>query len=107
HTAMDERYVIQRREPMAENVKPNGLNAETEERPLFLSRLEDCSEGSRDGMKGVAPLHVSIVLPAYNEEHAVASIVQQIGKVLVGAGIDYEILVVDDGSIDDTARLAE
>jgi glycosyltransferase involved in cell wall biosynthesis len=92
---------------MAENVKPNGLNVETEDRPLSLSRLEDCSEGSRDGMKGVAPLRVSIVLPAYNEEHAVANVVQQIGKVLVRAGIEYEILVVDDGSTDNTARLAE
>jgi glycosyltransferase involved in cell wall biosynthesis len=58
-------------------------------------------------MKGVAPLHVSIVIPAYNEEHAIASVVQHIGRVLVRAGIEYEILVVDDGSTDNTARLAE
>lgn len=49
---------------------------------------------------------VSIVMPAFNEVEAVGDTVSAVRAVLDAAGIDYELLVVDDGSTDDTARLA-
>jgi glycosyltransferase involved in cell wall biosynthesis len=49
---------------------------------------------------------VSIVIPAYNEETAVAAEINAIHKVLAGRGLCYEIIVVDDGSVDRTAEQA-
>jgi len=49
------------------------------------------------------PAVISIVIPAYNEADAIAGVVQ----VLRGAATWREIIVVDDGSRDATARSAE
>lgn len=49
---------------------------------------------------------VSIVIPAYNEETAVASQIKSIRAVLQSQGINHEIIVVDDGSEDTTAQRA-
>jgi len=49
---------------------------------------------------------VSIILPAYNEETAVGSQVEDIHRVLSERGIIYEVIVVDDGSEDRTAEEA-
>jgi glycosyltransferase involved in cell wall biosynthesis len=46
-------------------------------------------------------------MPAYNEEEAVAAQVHEIREVLDAAGIEHEILVVDDGSTDRTAAEAD
>jgi len=50
---------------------------------------------------------LSVVIPAYNEERAIAGVVQHIGRVLGDASIEHELLVVDDGSIDNSACAAE
>ncbi len=49
---------------------------------------------------------VSIVLPAYNEEDAVGRQVEAIRQVLAEDGMVNEIIVVDDGSVDETAEQA-
>lgn len=46
--------------------------------------------------------HLSVLLPAYNEAENLAELVPEIAKVLDHAGISHEIVVVDDGSTDDT-----
>ncbi len=50
---------------------------------------------------------VSVVVPAYNEAENLPTLIGEIGAALDPAGIDYEILVVDDGSTDDTRRVLE
>jgi len=51
---------------------------------------------------------VSIVLPAYDEVESLASVVDEARDVLRSSGIaDAEILIVDDGSTDGTAALAD
>lgn len=45
---------------------------------------------------------LSVLLPAYNEAENLAELVPEIGQVLDAAGISHEIVVVDDGSTDDT-----
>ncbi|HXH59567.1 glycosyltransferase family 2 protein [Iamia sp.] len=45
---------------------------------------------------------LSVLLPAYNEAENLAELVPEIGEVLDAAGIDHEIVVVDDGSTDGT-----
>ncbi|WP_207534902.1 glycosyltransferase family 2 protein [Desertivirga arenae] len=43
-----------------------------------------------------------ILIPAFNEEEAISSTIQNIFKVLSGATIDHNILVVNDNSTDNT-----
>ena len=49
---------------------------------------------------------VSVVVPAFNEEGSVASVVAEIRDRLAQSGITVEIIVVDDGSTDGTAGVA-
>lgn len=50
-------------------------------------------------------LELSVVIPAYNEAHAIAGVVDRLARTLEGQGhTSYEILVVDDGSKDGTAN---
>ncbi len=55
------------------------------------------------GAMSKEPLQVSIVIPAFNEEAAVGAEVRNVRKTLQQAGIEHEIIVVDDGSQDRTA----
>ena len=50
---------------------------------------------------------VSIVIPAYNEEEAIGSVIDQIISVMEKADITNEIIVVDDGSTDKTAQIVQ
>jgi dolichyl-phosphate beta-glucosyltransferase len=50
---------------------------------------------------------LSIVIPAYNEADRLGESLAKIGAFLEARGIDAEIVVVDDGSTDGTAALAE
>ena len=46
--------------------------------------------------------YLSIVIPAYNEESMIQQAGEALDKVLSSAGINYQILFVDDGSSDYT-----
>jgi glycosyltransferase involved in cell wall biosynthesis len=48
---------------------------------------------------------ISLVLPAYNEAENIAPMVAEAVPALEANADDYEILVVDDGSADDTAAV--
>ncbi len=45
-------------------------------------------------------MDLSIVVPIYNEEESVNALCENITGALSGAGIDYELILVDDGSSD-------
>ena len=45
---------------------------------------------------------LSVILPSYNEEKMIATAAATISGILDGAGIDHELLFVDDGSRDAT-----
>jgi dolichol-phosphate mannosyltransferase len=47
----------------------------------------------------------SVVIPAHNEEGSVGQTVTEAANALVREGVDYEIVVVDDGSSDRTATI--
>jgi len=43
---------------------------------------------------------LSLVLPVWNEEEIIGKVVQEIVGVLEGARVDYELLLVENGSVD-------
>lgn len=51
--------------------------------------------------------NVSVVIPAFNEEAAVQQSVKELRELFEPYDINYEIIVVDDGSKDTTARKAK
>jgi glycosyltransferase involved in cell wall biosynthesis len=51
------------------------------------------------------PPEISIVVPAYNEEESLIPLASAITETLAVHGVAYEILFVDDGSMDHTARV--
>ena len=46
---------------------------------------------------------VSVIIPVYNEETTIGPVLDEVVGVLDGLTLPYEILVVDDGSTDNTA----
>jgi len=56
---------------------------------------------------GIGRPHLSVVVPAYNEEAGIGETLSRIGAYLRDNKLDAEILVVDDGSADGTAKAAE
>ncbi len=48
---------------------------------------------------------LSVILPAYNEEQVIASTVSAVLQVLSAWGMDFEIIVVNDGSTDRTGAV--
>ncbi len=56
---------------------------------------------------GLRDMSLSVVIPAYNEEGAVRRTIEEVFSVLRPTGIPFEVIVVDDGSQDDTRNEAE
>jgi glycosyltransferase involved in cell wall biosynthesis len=50
---------------------------------------------------------VSVCFPAYNEEATIEHVLTEAHELLSASGLDYEILVCDDGSVDRTGRIIE
>jgi glycosyltransferase involved in cell wall biosynthesis len=52
-------------------------------------------------------MDVTILIPAFNEEEAIGKVIEETRAVMQEVSDSYEILVVDDGSQDRTAQMAE
>ena len=52
-------------------------------------------------------LHLSIILPAYNEENGIEHCVKETMKVADAENISYEIIIVENGSTDKTYKIAQ
>ena len=52
-------------------------------------------------------MKVIITIPAYNEEKTIGKVINSIKEVMNSTKHKYEILVVDDGSADNTKKIAE
>ena len=63
--------------------------------------------GQDDKTDGPAGPLLSVIVPAYNEEQRIPSTIATISCYLDEAGIDYEVIVVSDGSTDGTAEVTQ
>jgi len=57
--------------------------------------------------EAAAPVLLSVVIPAFNEEQAIERTVAEVRDSLSPLAIDFDIIVVDDGSTDRTKEAAE
>jgi len=51
-------------------------------------------------------VRVLFVIPAFNEEHALPGVIEDLRTVSKAMGLDFQIMVVDDGSDDHTSAVA-
>ena len=52
-------------------------------------------------------MHISIIIPARNEQFYIPGLLDSIGQQLMGSGLDYEVLLADNGSTDRTSTIAQ
>jgi glycosyltransferase involved in cell wall biosynthesis len=50
---------------------------------------------------------ISIFMPCYNEAGNIQRVTERALEVLGGLGVEYELILVDDGSSDETGRIAD
>jgi len=50
---------------------------------------------------------LSLVIPAFNEEHRIGKTLMENVEFLCRQGFDWEMIIVDDGSIDNTCRIVQ
>jgi len=60
-----------------------------------------------EGLYKRGPVSISVFLPCYNEQANVARTAEQALSVLNKLGVDYELIIVNDGSSDQTGPIAE
>src|ERR1035441_7062997 len=65
------------------------------------------TEPERDLGSDLAPVTVSVVVPLYNEEENVGELHRRLDLTLREMGINYEIVLVNDGSSDRTYELLD
>ena len=49
---------------------------------------------------------ISVIVPAYNEERSVQLMIREVRETCDAAGVTSEIVIIDDGSRDDTASIS-
>jgi dolichol-phosphate mannosyltransferase len=48
---------------------------------------------------------LSLIIPAYNEQESVPTLLARVQEAMIATGRRFEVIIVDDGSKDDTPRL--
>ena len=46
---------------------------------------------------------ISVLIPCYNEENTISQVIIKVEKSLLNLNVDYEIVVVDDNSNDNSS----
>ena len=50
-------------------------------------------------------IKVTVIIPTYNEERSIMKTIEHLETILVDSNFSYEIIVVNDGSVDKTGKL--
>ena len=65
------------------------------------------AQQARAQTKDLTARHIFVALPAYNEGKRLGQLIEKIGQTFDSNGLNYTVIVVDDGSTDDTAEIAD
>jgi len=90
---------------MNPNLCPFDPAAAEDSHPASASSPGATSQGA-DGSPAVSRPGLSLIIPAYNESQAIRHSIRAAAAALAELGIPYELIVVNDGSNDDTAAIA-
>ena len=60
-----------------------------------------------DGALATSEIDVSVLVPAKDEAENLPLFMEQAASAFAGSGVRYEVIVVDDGSVDETPRVLE
>jgi glycosyltransferase involved in cell wall biosynthesis len=74
--------------------------------PVRSARRPPWLEGTAGAMSSAVP-ELSIIIPSYNEEARLPTTLERIAEYITASNRQTEVLVVDDGSKDRTAAVAE
>jgi dTDP-4-amino-4,6-dideoxygalactose transaminase len=66
-----------------------------------------CGTGSTHDSCATGGPGVSVCFQAFNEERTVRQVLEEADQLLSGSGVDYEIILCDDGSEDSTGPIAD
>jgi SAM-dependent methyltransferase len=69
--------------------------------------MPDAGAGVIGGAAAQNSLDLTIVVPCLNEQHYIGPTLDNVVAAMRDVGHSYEVLVVDDGSTDDTAQIVE
>ncbi len=72
---------------------------------MFYNRPVLIQEDVVETRVAVREQFISVIIPAYNEEEAIAGDLSKTLECMDASGYDYEVIVVDDGSTDRTADI--
>jgi glycosyltransferase involved in cell wall biosynthesis len=62
---------------------------------------------TRPNSSSQRPVSISVFFPCYNEEDNIRRTIERTLDVLAGLAADFEVIIVDDGSSDDTGKIAD
>jgi glycosyltransferase involved in cell wall biosynthesis len=57
-------------------------------------------------MNNLKKPYISLVVPAYNEEDHIREVIEKIDSSIQILGVNYEVIIIDDGSVDGTCAEA-
>jgi glycosyltransferase involved in cell wall biosynthesis len=69
--------------------------------PAGASTARSLATGE-DGRASARQARISVVVPCYNEERTVAPLIERVAAACRVAGVDFEVILVNDGSVDAT-----
>lgn len=103
---LTDRLVFGSRESQqADLYPPEGLSSSVVSPPITSADLTSDLKSIRQKALSDESFTLSIVIPAYNEEGCIESTLASIGTCLNEHGVDYEIVVVNDNSHDNTESI--
>lgn len=74
---------------------------------MEVDTVDETGDEDTDVDRKAANPRICVTIPAYNEEETVGKVVEECKDVLNAAGYPHDVLVIDDGSTDDTAKVAD
>src|SRR5260370_40130827 len=83
------------------------MNGRYSTRSHIVFRCKECPAKVQGPAIVMAHPQLSIVIPAYNESARIADALERVMSCVAQQGWDAEVLVVDDGSKDDTAAIVQ
>jgi glycosyltransferase involved in cell wall biosynthesis len=58
-------------------------------------------------IKSVESVKISVIIMAFNEANTLEGVTKEINSTLIGLGNPYEIVIINDGSLDETGTIAD